>query len=159
MRLFWILMLAVLIASPAGAMDVRFKECLQRGYTTKSDPATDIKYCIFPDGSKCPLEEFNRGECGHEFLTDDYCIAKGNYVWDEGMCCEGTEPQLREGGLQSRCMEVSYLEDLGRINPFPFVVIGIVLLASIVLWSIFRISRKKNAAKDTDREEREEKKR
>lgn len=156
MRLYLAILLIVLIALPAGAMDERFKECLQRGYTTRSDSSTDIKYCIFPDGSKCPLDEFNRGECGREFLIEDYCVSKGNYVWDEDICCEGTEPQLREGGLQSRCMEKSFFDDLGRINPFPFIVIGLILLVSIVFWSIFRISRDRKQKKQHEEGRKEE---
>ena len=65
------------------AINPVYKECMQRGYEVKGD------YCVFPDSSQCLLTEFNDGQCGQKWMTEDYCIPQGRYVWDEDKCCEG----------------------------------------------------------------------
>ena len=72
------------------AIDSKYKEALQRGYEVSEDKV------IFPDGSSCWLDEFNDSICGQEWMTDDYCIAAGTYVWDEERCCEGLVAYLPE---------------------------------------------------------------
>lgn len=88
-----ILIIAVLgFVLPANAeIDPKYKECMQRGYTVDGD------FCVFPDGSKCDIEAFNEGTCGQEFMTTDYCIEEGNYVWDNDKCCKGLAPYLPAG--------------------------------------------------------------
>ena len=68
-----------------------YKECSQRGYQIDGD------YCVFPDSTKCLIEDFNKGECGEQWMTDDYCIPEGRYVWDSEKCCEGLVAYLPEG--------------------------------------------------------------
>ncbi len=65
------------------AINPVYKECMQRGYDVNGD------YCVFPDSSQCLIEKFNAGDCGQKWMTDDYCIPEGRYVWDEDRCCEG----------------------------------------------------------------------
>lgn len=57
-----------------------YKECVQRGYQLEEDFEQGISYCIFPDNSKCLIEDFNNGVCGQEFMTEDYCIEEGIMV-------------------------------------------------------------------------------
>jgi hypothetical protein len=65
------------------AINPIYKECMQRGYNVSGE------YCVFPDSSQCLLEDFNGGKCGQKWMTDDYCIPEGSYVWDADKCCEG----------------------------------------------------------------------
>ncbi len=90
--LLFCLVLFILIPSLSkGAINPVYKECMQRGYNLSGD------YCVFPDSSQCLLEDFNAGECGQKWMTDDYCIPQGNYVWDAERCCEGLVAYLPEG--------------------------------------------------------------
>ena len=87
-----------------------FKECLQRGYEIKQQ---DSNYCVFPDGNKCPLEEFNQGECGAEYMTEDYCVEEGDPVWEEGKCCSDAEPYLPPGTVgQPTCQDVGVMKKI-----------------------------------------------
>ena len=72
-------------------IDSKYSQCMQRGYLIKGDS------CQFPDGTKCELQEFNLGECGQEWMTEEYCIEEGGYVWDKSKCCEGLVAYLPEG--------------------------------------------------------------
>lgn len=74
-----------------GAINPIYKECMQRGYNVSGE------YCVFPDSSQCLLEDFNGGKCGQKWMTDDYCIPEGRYVWDNDKCCDGLVAYLPEG--------------------------------------------------------------
>jgi hypothetical protein len=90
------------------AINPDYKECLQRGYSLSGDS------CVFPDGSACDLDAFNNGECGQEWMTDDYCVEEGEYVWDDDRCCEGLEPYLEKGvDGQATCEKIS----AGGVDP------------------------------------------
>ena len=73
------------------AINPIYKECMQRGYSVDGD------YCIFPDSTQCLLTEFNKKTCGQKWLTEDYCVEKGEYVWDSDKCCEGLIAYLPRG--------------------------------------------------------------
>lgn len=79
-----------------------YKEVMQRGYTLSAGDSV-----IFPDGSGCKIEEFNNQTCGKEWFDKPFCVAMGKSVWDEGVCCEGLEPQLATGvDGQATCEEI-----------------------------------------------------
>ena len=91
---FILLCVAIVLLIPGlskAAINPLYKECMQRGYNVSGDS------CVFPDGSQCLLEDFNSGTCGQEWMTNDYCIPEGKYVWDEEKCCEGLVAYLPEG--------------------------------------------------------------
>lgn len=96
-KIFFIITTVFLInlISVSAAMDPLFKECLQRGYTSEGIPPEN--QCVFPDGSRCPMLQFNNGTCGKDFRTEDYCIKEGDFVWDKDKCCAGMEPYLKCG--------------------------------------------------------------
>lgn len=106
-----------------------YKEVVQRGYSYANDTVT------FPDGSKCSIKDFNEERCGTEWMTEDYCIPKGQYVWDKNKCCNDLAPYLEEGSDgQAVCMEKkSWWEVdlfsfwLGLFIPFAF--FGIIILS------------------------------
>ena len=112
-----------------------YKECSQRGYQL------DGKYCVFPDSTKCLLEDFNNGKCGEKWMTDDYCIPEGRYVWDAGRCCEGLVAYLPKGMAgQASCQPKSkvmakktFFDSYG----------GIALLLFALLGILFFLKRKK----------------
>lgn len=108
-RLILAVLLVILLSVAVSAvMPPRYKECMQRGYNVTDD------YCVFPDGSNCTLKAFNNGSCGEEFMTEDYCVEAGDPVWEEGMCCEGSEKYLPEGAVgQPHCKRI---EEKGEQN-------------------------------------------
>jgi len=90
-----------------GAIDPFYKEVLQRGY--ELIPGDSVR---FPDGSACSINAFNSGECGQEWMTEDYCVPEGSSVWDNDKCCEGLEPYLEEGvDGQETCQKIQEAED------------------------------------------------
>lgn len=99
-----------------------YKEVIQRGYEHIGDTV------IFPDGTKCSIGDFNNGICGKKWLTNDYCIEEGGYVWDENRCCEGLSPsQIEEGHTHSKCEKLNNKWDfnffvfwIGLLIPFAF---------------------------------------
>jgi len=117
------------------AIDPIYKECSQRGYQLEG------KYCVFPDSTKCLLEDFNNGKCGKEWMTDDYCIPQGQYVWDKGKCCEGLVAYLPDGMAgQASCQPKSkvmvkktFMDSFG----------GIALVLGVLLGLLFFLKRKK----------------
>lgn len=131
-----ILSLLVLMAGAVNAaVNPVFKECVQRGYETAKVNST--YYCLFPDGSNCTIESFNNGSCGSEFRTDDYCVEEGTMVWDEEMCCPGTEAYMPPGRLgQPACVKVSATEKLvDQLEYRPYllgVLVGIII--AVILW-------------------------
>ena len=117
------------------AIDPVYKECSQRGYQIKGN------YCVFPDSTQCLLEEFNNGKCGQEWMTEDYCIPEGKYVWDSGRCCEGLVAYLPKGMAgQASCQPKSkvmvkktFFDSYG----------GIALVVVALLGLLFFLKRKK----------------
>lgn len=109
MKIYPTLVIAMLfVLQGMAAINPVYKECMQRGYTVSGDS------CIFPDGSACDLESFNKGACGTEWLTDNYCIPEGEYVWDDEKCCEGTEAYLPEDVAgQARCVSIEEIPRSG----------------------------------------------
>jgi hypothetical protein len=94
-----------------GAIDGRYKNVLQRGYEF-----ADGDSVRFPDGSTCQLDDFNAGLCGQKWMTIDYCIPQGAYVWD-GPCCEGLVPYLPEGMAgQATCQPIGMEVEFGNIE-------------------------------------------
>lgn len=82
------------------AINPDYANAMERGYQLSGDSV------VFPDGSKCLLSAFNDGSCGQEWMTDDYCVPEGAYVWNGDKCCEGLEPYLKEGyDGQERCVK------------------------------------------------------
>jgi hypothetical protein len=78
-------------------MGPEYKECMQRGYQVASDKETDNweALCVFPDGTKCLLDDFNNKKCGTNFFTEDYCVPEGTNVWDKEKCCNGLTPYIK----------------------------------------------------------------
>lgn len=109
------------------------KECMQRGYEIYLDPELKGTYCVFPDGNKCQIEEFNKGLCGSEYKTTNYCVKRGDFVWDKDKCCLGLKPYL-----------APYLAGHPACQPFyfsiifnPYLLIGILLVVGILIyWKI-----------------------
>ena len=89
--IIWIFPSLFLAFNATAAINPVYKECSQRGYQIEGD------YCLFPDSTKCLLDDFNNGKCGEKWMTDDYCIPEGRYVWDSGRCCEGLIAYLPDG--------------------------------------------------------------
>jgi hypothetical protein len=94
-----------------GAIDGRYKNVLQRGYEFAEGDSVR-----FPDGSVCQLDDFNAGLCGQQWMTVDYCIPQGAYVWD-GPCCDGLMPYLPQGMAgQATCQPIGTEEYYDNIN-------------------------------------------
>lgn len=93
------------ISTASASMDPFFMECMQRGYESEGIPPDN--YCVFPDGSRCPMLQFNNGTCGKEFKIEDYCVKEGDFVWDKDKCCLGMEPYLKCGYTgQQTCRKI-----------------------------------------------------
>lgn len=108
-----LILFLVLILTPhvSAAMDPVLKECLQRGYEVTREEGT--LYCVFPDSSRCPLEAFNENACGQEFFTQDYCVREGNPVWEDDLCCSGTQAYIPPNHAgQKLCRDVSFMQKL-----------------------------------------------
>ena len=109
-------LLIALASAVSAAMNPAFKECMQRGYKIESYNSystahAEGQYCVFPDGSECLLEEFNSGRCGATFMTNDYCVKEGQFVWDRDRCCSGTIAYLKPYHAgQSMCIKISIPE-------------------------------------------------
>ena len=100
--IIWIFLGLLFIPNLTATINPVYKECSQRGYQIEGN------YCVFPDSTKCLLEEFNSGECGKKWMTDDYCIPEGRYVWDSDRCCEGLVAYLPKGMAgQASCVKKS----------------------------------------------------
>jgi hypothetical protein len=100
-----ILLILGLMQEYYGAIDPRYKEVMQRGYEF-----VDGDSVRFPDGSVCHLDDFNEGTCGIQWMTNDYCVPQGAYVWD-GPCCDGLMPYLPEGMAgQATCQPIEEIE-------------------------------------------------
>lgn len=118
-----------------GAINPLYKECMQRGYTVSGDS------CAFPDGSQCLLEDFNSGNCGQEWMTSDYCIPEGKYVWDADKCCEGLVAYLPDGVSGQATCQPKGATFLKKI--FFDSYIGVLLLALVLGGLLFFFKRKR----------------
>lgn len=93
------------------AINPVYKECMQREYSVDGD------YCVFPDSTRCLLEDFNSGKCGKKWMTDDYCIKEGKYVWDAEKCCPGLVAYLPEGVAgQATCVLKSKVDSVNLMS-------------------------------------------
>lgn len=116
----------LIFASPAlAAINPVYKECSQRGYAISGGE------CIFPDGTSCPLEEFNSGTCGSAFKTQDYCVRQGQHVWDSDKCCEGLRPYLPEGVAGQATCEPYFSAAAGDVYLAAGILIIILILAYV----------------------------
>jgi len=110
--IFSIITFLLITCSAVAAVSPRDKECLQRGYNITYDIANpDQFYCVFPNGERCLLDEFNAGKCGTEYMIEDYCVKQDYPVWDDDRCCEGLSPYLHPGvtGVK-RCQKVTTID-------------------------------------------------
>lgn len=128
------------------AMDPRLKECIQRGYETTYD--SEIQYCIFPDGNRCPLEDFNNGLCGLEYKIENYCVKEGLPVWDKDKCCEGTEAYLPPDVMgQPTCRDISLSQKISGQFLYllyrPIFSISVIVFLTIAVFIVFWILKKR----------------
>lgn len=142
MKKFTISLLSFLVFIPIfvlAAMPPSDKECVQRGYEMNvGDNIPYIPYCVFPDGSKCPIEDFNKGICGAEFKIEDYCVKKGVPVWDKDKCCSGLRPDLSWGKIgQATCQPIFKI----IYNPYFWPVL--VVIGFLIFWLIKKLIKKK----------------
>ena len=128
---------------------IEAKECVQRGYRVETDLKADFTpdktYCLFPDGSRCILEEFNEGKCGIEFKTENYCIKEGNIVWDKDKCCPGLRAYKRPNFIgQSSCMKISVFERIYNQLKYNIYLWGVwgLIIVFIVGYLIYRIIKR-----------------
>jgi hypothetical protein len=132
----FVLFLSIPFISNA-AINPLYKECSQRGYNISG------KYCVFPDSTRCLLDDFNTGKCGEKWMTDDYCVPEGKYVWDSGRCCEGLVAYLPKGVAgQASCqpksktfLKKTFLDSYGGA-------LILVLVLGILLFVLKRKKRK-----------------
>lgn len=146
-KIILIINLILLLPSVAlAALDPQFKECLQRGYQ-QTYGADEISYCVFPDGNKCALVDFNNGLCGTRYKNENYCVTEGRPVWDLKKCCPGTEAYLRPyHSGQPSCIQISTAEkiyDQIRYNPFNWIYLTGIILIFIISFIIFKIRKQK----------------
>jgi hypothetical protein len=145
---FTISILALLPSTAFAALDPELKECLQRGYEQVYEE-DETSYCIFPDGNKCVLTEFNNGTCGAQYKNENYCVAEGRVVWDAEKCCPGTEAYLKPYHVgQTSCTQISTLEKLYdqiRYNPFIWVYSTGIIFIFIIFFIIFKVRKRKNS--------------
>ncbi len=138
----------ILPSTAFAALDPEFKECLQRGYE-QTYGEDETSYCIFPDGNKCVLGEFNNGTCGAQYKNENYCIAEGLPVWDTKKCCPGTEAYLKPYHTgQASCIQISTIEkiyDQIRFNPFTWMYAGGIISIFIIFFIIFKTKKRKNS--------------
>ncbi len=121
----------LLLSLTATAMiDPYYKEAVQRGYRIEGDSV------VLPNDTKCLIADFNNKRCGKEYFDQPYCVAEGNYVWDDNACCEGLKPYLPAGvDGQAYCKakgQVDFSETLRN----PFLWLGILAFTGLVFSSL-----------------------
>ena len=57
--------------------------CREMGYVE------DGGDCVFPDGERCELWAFYKGNCGQKYVKKLACIGAGGWVFPGHKCCEG----------------------------------------------------------------------
>lgn len=119
-----------------GAINPVYKECMQRGYTVSGD------HCVFPDSTRCLLEDFNAGDCGQKWLTEDYCIPRGRYVWDADKCCEGLVAYLPDSMAGQATCQPKGATFFKKIFFDSYV--GVILLVLVLGGLLFFFKRKKS---------------
>jgi hypothetical protein len=118
------------------AINPLYKECSQRGYQISGNS------CVFPDSTKCLLEDFNTGKCGQKWMTDDYCVPEGQHVWDGERCCEGLVAYLPKGvagqatcqSKQATFLKKTFLDSYGSIALIALALIGWLLFLKRKKW-------------------------
>jgi hypothetical protein len=121
------------------AIDSKYKEALQRGYQLEGDSV------VFPDGTKCLMLDFNAGICGEIWMTENYCVPEGAYVWDNDKCCNGLEAYLPEGMAgQATCQPINkgLDEEDDFMNNFIYFFIGIGIVFTLFVFGIILIKLK-----------------
>lgn len=117
------------------AIDSKYKEALQRGYTLDGDSV------VFPDGTKCLLTDFNAGYCGLKWKSTDYCIPEGAYVWDDEKCCEGLEAYLPEGVMgQATCQPKEKItdEETGLSTTIVYFLLGLaIVFTAFIVFAVY----------------------
>jgi len=148
----FVILTASLSPSVAEAMlSPVYKECLQRGFVIGNEEGTSDEYCLFPDESRCSLKDLNSDLCDNPYTTQDYCVKKGNPVWDEGKCCEGLAPHFPKGMEgQMMCQSIqsslenpisSLLKGVPLVSPLVFLLV-LFLFIGILLVFLFEKKRK-----------------
>lgn len=152
MKKFFLSILGFALFTPFShaAIDPVYKECEQRGYEVTS-PALDpdgVESCVFPDGEKCPLEAFNAGTCGQKYKTENYCVPKGETVWDEDKCCEGLTAYLPDDMPgQATCEDRSSTWEHLKERPVLLIYIlptGILLVLLVIVKTIKKFKKTVN---------------
>lgn len=79
--------LAVIVSA---AMNPGRAFCEHQGYTYET--SEESIYCVFNDGNKCNIHEFERETCGKEYKKDFPCRKEGEFIFSQfEECCEGLE--------------------------------------------------------------------
>ncbi|MCG3168051.1 MAG: hypothetical protein POELPBGB_03851 [Bacteroidia bacterium] len=112
-------------------IDPYYKEVMQRGYRIEGDSV------VLPDDTKCLIDDFNNKRCGKEYFDMPYCVAEGNYVWDESACCEGLVPYLPPGVEGQAICKAKGQVDFSIILRNPFLWLGILAFTILVYSSLF----------------------
>lgn len=119
--------------SVSASMDPRYKDCMQRGYQIENNFDQGVSYCVFDNGSKCLIDEFNYGECGSEFMIEDYCVAEGDSVWDKDKCCPGLKPYIPNNMVgQQSCQP--------KNSQYFYWIFGVIVL--VIVFAFLHIRRK-----------------
>jgi hypothetical protein len=112
------------------AINDYYKEVMQRGYSIDGDSV------VLPDSSKCSIDDFNNRLCGKEFFDLDYCVAEGNYVWDDEKCCKGLVAYLPEGvSGQATCRKKGKV-DFSLVLRNPLLWLSILAFTAVVYGSL-----------------------
>ena len=77
--------------------------CVQvMGYAEET--TDDGQYCVFPDGERCEMAAFYRGDCGQEYAKKLLCIKSGGGCCRPGeKCCEGLKAIERSEWFDKNC--------------------------------------------------------
>ncbi len=152
-----LLLLFTLPSQIEALQDPALANCVERGYMVEK-ASSGSQYCVFPNGSKCLLNQFNQGECGQEFMTPLDCIHEGP-IWSNGVkCCKGLA--RKKGEFQDYCQVVEpFIDDVifpdTKSNNSPFFIpknILLLLVGAIVLLSIgYMIGKKRQNKNNTKR--------
>jgi hypothetical protein len=130
------LMILILHNHAIAIIDPYYKEVMERGYDMKGDSV------IFPDGTSCLIVDFNNRTCGQKWMTSNYCIPEGGYVWDNNRCCEGLEPYLPEGVAgQPTCRKKILIKESTRSG---LIIITTFIFATGIIFLAVRSKAKKN---------------
>jgi hypothetical protein len=135
-----LLFMLIAFSEAQAAIDPVYKECLQRGYAIEGDS------CLMPDGSKCFLQDFNRGACGDSFFAQPYCVPQGNYVWDSDKCCKGLTAFLPSGMAGQETCRPKNKVFLYQISRHPGFWLVLLMIGITGLWLILRGKKKSDPA-------------